>query len=168
MQISLCLAIFWFLYQLTRTLHSAVSVAHERLRSMAGETIERLGMVMSLSLEVPARVLPLVSGCLDMFGVYAGTIIQELVYSWSFPIFLVLNKHIFGNMMFWFMNGNSSKKLKSRISLKSKKKQSKKQINKHIQKRLKLKNPTKTKKTNGTQSMSGIQELQLWICSFDF
>ena len=46
---------------------------------MAGETIERLGMVTSLSLEVPARVLPIVSGCLDMFGVYAGTIIQELV-----------------------------------------------------------------------------------------
>ena len=79
MQISLCLVTFRFLYQITRTLQSPVSVAHERLRSMAGETIERLGMVTSLSLEVPARVLPIVSGCLDMFGVYAGTIIQELV-----------------------------------------------------------------------------------------
>ena len=48
------------------------------------------------------------------------------------------------------------KKLKSRISLKKeKRKESKKQINKHIQKRLKLKNQTKTKKTNGTQSLDG-------------
>ena len=88
MQISLCLGTFRLVNKLTRTLHSPVSVVHERLRSMAGETIERLGMVTSLSLEVAARVLPIVSGCLDMFGVYAGIIIQELVYFSSFPIFL--------------------------------------------------------------------------------
>jgi len=78
---------------------------------MAGETIERLGMVTSLSLEVAARVLPIVSGCLDMFGVYAGIIIQELVYFSSFPIFFVLNIHIMET---------PPKKLKSRISLKTK------------------------------------------------
>ena len=78
-------------------------------------------MVTSLSLEVPARVLPIVSGCLDMFGVYAGIIIQELVYFWSFPIFLVLNEHIFGNMMFWFMNGNSSQKAEIKDFIKQQK-----------------------------------------------
>ena len=88
MQISFCLGTFRLVNKLARTLHSPVSVVHERLRSMAGETIERLGMVTSLSLEVAARVLPIVSGCLDMFGVYAGIIIQELVYFSNFPIFL--------------------------------------------------------------------------------
>ena len=88
---------------------------------MAGETIERLGMVTSLSLEVAARVLPIVSGCLDMFGVYAGIIIQELVYFSSFPIFFVLNIHIFGNMMFLFMNGNSSQKAEITDFIKNKK-----------------------------------------------
>ena len=102
MQISLCLVTFRFLYQITRTLHSPVSVAHERLRSMAGETIERLGMVTSLSLEVPARVLPIVFGMFGCLGSMPAQLFKNLYDFFSFPGFpnSVLNKHIFGNMMF--------------------------------------------------------------------
>ncbi len=87
---------FRFLYQLTTILHSAVSVARE--------TIERLGMVTSLSLEVQGPGSPYpsrsgVSNCFgmfgNMFGVYAGIIFQKLLYFETFPIFSVLKKHIF-------------------------------------------------------------------------
>ena len=52
---------------------------------MAGATIEKFGMVTSLSLEVqgpgsPYPSHPGASNCLGMFGAYAGIIFQELVY----------------------------------------------------------------------------------------
>ena len=77
------------------------------LRSMAGATVGRSGMVTILSLEVqgPGSPYPSFSGASNcMFGVYAGTIFQKTCHIFYFPEFSVLNKHIFLNMiMFWFL-----------------------------------------------------------------
>ena len=75
---------------------------------MAGATIERFGMVTSLSLEVQGpgsayilriSVLPIVWG-VYIYIYYIGIIFQGLVNSWIFPSFSVLNIHIFGKMSY--------------------------------------------------------------------